>query len=159
MEYRDEQVIAKKAEQMLTSALQRKTKSSFKDHYNGNSGKASIKEAFAKSVVKRYGKKKDGNQQIFMRRLVIRMARHGFVQHYGVNTTRAGAERVRTKPKSTSYFYEAHKFNMKATPFISEVIQQSKVVDFVVDNITELRAKNFAEELVFPLSHFAREQK
>lgn len=45
---------------------------------------------------------------------------------------------------------------MKATPFISEAIKQSKVVDFVSENIAALRAKNFAEELIFPLSHFAK---
>lgn len=155
MEYRDELAIAKQAEQMLTSSLKNRT-SSFASHYKKKEGEVSLKDAFAKSVVKRYGKKKEGNQQIFMRRLVIRMARHGFVQHYGVDTTRAGGTRQRTKPRNISYYYKPHQFQMKATPFIDEVIKQSKVVDFVSENIAELRAKNFAEELVFPLSHFAK---
>lgn len=155
MEYRDELAIAKQAEQMLTSSLKNRT-SSFASHYKKKEGEVSLKDAFAKSVVKRYGKKKEGNQQIFMRRLVIRMARHGFVQHYGVDTIRAGGTRQRTKPRNISYYYKPHQFQMKATPFISEAIKQSKVVDFVSENIAELRAKNFAEELIFPLSHFAK---
>lgn len=155
MEYRDELAIAKKAEQMLTSAVRNKT-SRFADHYQRKEGKVSLKDAFAKSVVKRYGRKRDGNQRIFMRRLVLRMARHGFVQHYGVDTIRAGGTRQRTKPRNISYYYKPHQFQMKATPFISEAIKQSKVVDFVSENIAALRAKNFAEELIFPLSHFAK---
>lgn len=155
MEYRDELAIAQKAEQMLTSAVRNKT-SRFADHYQRKDGEKSLKDAFAKSVVKRYGKKKDGNQQIFMRRLVLRMARHGFVQHYGVDTIRAGGTRQRTKPKSISYYYRPHQFQMKATPFISEAIEQSKVVEFVSKEVAEVRGKTFAEELVFPLSHFAK---
>lgn len=155
MNYKNEREVAKKAEQMLTSAVRNKT-SSFASHYRKKEGEASLKDAFAKSVVKRYGKKKEGNQQIFMRRLVLKMARHGFVQHYGVDTIRAGGQRQREKPRSIGYFYKPHQFRMKATPFIDEAIRQSKVIDFVSENIAELRAKNFAEELVFPLSHFAK---
>lgn len=151
--YKDEIEVAKKAEQMLTSAVRNKT-SRFADHYQRKEGKVSLKDAFAKSVVKRYGKKKEGNQQIFMRRLVIRMARHGFVQHYGVDTIRAGGTRQRTKPRSIEYLYDAHDFKMKATPFITEAIQQSKVIDFVAENVAKSRAKNFGEELVFGLSKF-----
>lgn len=155
MEYRDELAIAKQAEQMLTSSLKNRT-SSFASHYKKKEGEASLKDAFAKSVVKRYGKKKEGNQQIFMRRLVIRMARHGFVQHYGVDTIRKGSIRQRTKPRSISYYYRPHQFQMGATPFIDEVIKQSKVVDFVSKEVAEVRGKTFAEELVFLLSHFAK---
>ena len=46
--------------------------------------------------------------------------------------------------------------HMKAAPFISEAIKQSGVVEFVSQNVAEIRAKTFAEELVFPLSHFAK---
>ena len=68
MEYRDELEIAQKAEQMLTGAIRNKT-NSFADHYNGKKeDEPSLKEASAKSYVKKYGRKKDGNQQIFLRR-------------------------------------------------------------------------------------------
>lgn len=156
MEYRDELAIAKQAEQMLTSSLKNRT-SSFASHYKKKEGEVSLKDAFAKSVVKRYGKKKEGNQQIFMRRLVIRMARHGFVQHYGVDTIRAGGFRQRTKPKSILYHYKGHPFEMKATPFLDETIRQSGVIDFVIDNISRLRADTFAEELIFPIKNFTQD--
>ena len=95
-----------------------------------------------------------GNQQIFLRRLVIRMARHGFVQHYGVNSLRAGG--FRKSKLGNSYHYDAHDMEMRAQPFIGDAIKQSDVVEFVSQNVAELRAKNFAEELIFPLSHFAK---
>ena len=155
MNYFDELQIAKKAEQMLTSTLRNQVQK-FADHYNRKEEDKSLKDAVAKSGLKKYGKKKDGNQQIFMRKLVIRMARHGFVQHYGVDNLRAGGFRHRDKPQSIDYYYRPHQFNMKATPFISEAIKQSGVVEFVSQNVAEVRAKTFAEELVFPLSHFAK---
>ncbi|MBB1542944.1 MAG: hypothetical protein HG446_000340 [Flavobacteriaceae bacterium] len=154
MEYRDELEIAQKAEQMLTGAIRNKT-NSFADHYNGKKeDEPSLKQASAKSYVKKYGRKKDGNQQIFLRRLVIRMARHGFVQHYGVNSLRAGG--FRKSKLGNSYHYDAHDMEMRAQPFIGDAIKQSDVVEFVSQNVAELRAKNFAEELIFPLSHFAK---
>lgn len=154
MEYRDELAIAEKAEQMLTRALRQKT-STFAQHYEGKKeGKASLKDAEAKARVKKYGRKKDGNQQIFMRRLVIRMAGHGFVQYYGVDTIRAGG--VRKSKMGKEYHYNAHNMKMRASPFIGDAIRQSGVVDFVSQNIAEIRARNFGEELVFNLSHFAK---
>lgn len=67
---------------MLANALKNKTQS-FVNHYKGKKdNEPSLKDAKAKYRVKRYGKKKDSNQQIFMRALTIRMAKHGLVQHY-----------------------------------------------------------------------------
>lgn len=154
MEYIDEQYIADQAEQMLGRALQNHTKT-FEEHYSRKEGAVSLKDAHAKASTKKYGRKRDGNQKIFLRSLAIKMARHGFVQHYGVDTIRAGAERKREKPRSISYFYEAHQFKMREKPFISDAIQQSGVVDFVSTKIAELRGKEYAEELVFNLSRFA----
>lgn len=154
MEYRDELAIAKKAEQMLTSALQNRTRS-FAEHYEGKKqGEPSIKEAHAKAKVKRYGKKKDGNQQIFMRSLEIRMAKHGFVQHYGVDTVRAGGERK--SKKGTPYRFAAHYFKMDAKPFIDKAIEQSGVANFVAENIGQLRADAFGAELLFNLKGFTK---
>ena len=139
---------------MLTASVRAKTLS-FSDHYNGKKeNKVSLREAYAKASVKRYGRKRDGNQQIYMRRLVLRMARHGFIQHYGVNGLRAGG--FRRSKKGNQYHYAPHQMSMRAKPFISEAIQQSRVVGFVSENIAELRAKHFAEELTFSLSQFAK---
>lgn len=154
MEYRDELQIAQKAEKMLTSAMQQKT-STFAQHYKGKKeGEQSMKDAHAKARIKRYGKKKDGNQQIFMRSLAIRMARHGFIQHYGVDTIRAGGERESKKGKK--YSFAAHYFKMNARPFIDDAIEQSGVVDFVADNVGQVRADAFGEELLFNLKQFTR---
>lgn len=155
MEYRDELAIAKKAEQMLTKALQNKTQF-FAEHYNKKEGEKSLKEAFAKAKVKTYGKKRSGNQRIFMRNLSIKMPQHGFIQHYGVDTIRKGGDRKRKKPKATVYHFAAHYFNMKASPFIDEAIEQSKVISFVSENIADVRGKAFAEALVFGLGRFSR---
>lgn len=151
MNYTNEEAIAKIAEQKLTSALKSKT-NSFASHYHKKEGEKSIKDAFATAYKDVYTK--DGKKKVFMRRLVINMERHGFIQHYGVDTIRAGGTRQRTKPKSIEYLYDAHDFKMKATPFITEAIQQSKVIDFVAENVAKSRAKNFGEELVFGLSKF-----
>ena len=154
MNYFDELQIAEKAGQMLTTALRNKA-SSFADHYKGKKEtEYHLKQSFAKAYVKQYGKKKNGNKQIFLRRLVIRMARHGFVQHYGVNNLRAGG--FRKSKLGNLYHYDAHDMEMRAQPFIGDAIKQSGVIEFVSQNVAELRAKNFAEELIFPLSHFAK---
>ena len=76
MEYREELSIAKKAEQMLTSALRNRTQS-FQEHYHKKDNDKSLKEAEAKASVKKYGKKKEGNQHVFMRSLAILMPSAG----------------------------------------------------------------------------------
>ena len=43
---------------------------------------------------------------------------------------------------------------MKATPFISQAIKDSGVVEFVAENIGKVRAERFGEELFFNLSKF-----
>lgn len=154
MEYREELKVAKRAEKMLTVALRYKVRT-FKEHYH-QEGQKSLKDAESKAKMKRYGKFKDGNQKIFMRSLAVRMPQHGFVQHYGVDTIRQGSTRQRTQPKNLSYFYNAHDFRMKATPFISTAVEQSGVVSFVAEQISKLRAERFGEELIFPLKQFSK---
>ncbi|WP_372472642.1 hypothetical protein AB4865_07415 [Capnocytophaga sp. ARDL2] len=151
MEYRSELDIAKQSEKMLTQALQHQTQR-FADHYNRPAGNKSIKDAVAKAKVKRYGKKRDGNQKIYMRSLSIQMARHGFVHHFGIDTTRKGGVRNRTKPKATTYHYAAHYYRLKATPFLDTAIENSGVINYVADNIAQLRADAFGEELLFLVS-------
>lgn len=155
MEYRGELDIAKKAEQMLTSALKSHTQS-FADHYNRKEGQISLKEVSVTANLKRYGKKKDGNQHIYMRSLSVKMAKHGFVQHYGVDTIRKGSERTRTKPQSKTYSFSTHYFRMKAQPFINTAIQQSGVLDFVTQEVGRLRLEKLGEELVFNLKQFEK---
>lgn len=139
MTYQTERQVAKKAEQMLQFALRSKT-AGFKAHIS-KENKPSLKEVTAKARVKKYGLVRQGTAKYYMRRLDIKMAKHGFVQHYGVDTVRAGGERTRKIPKQTTYRYKHHYFNMKATPFIDGAIESSGVVPFVLDNITRLRTE------------------
>jgi hypothetical protein len=145
--YNNELEVAKKAEQMLEASLRRKT-SSFKDHVNRKENDTSLKDATAKAVVKRYISKKDGQKKkYYMRSLSIRMARHGFIQNYGVDTTRSGGDRSRQEPKNTNYGFKSHTMKMKAQPFINEAVKDSKVVEFVMENVTRIRAENLLFEV------------
>ncbi|WP_185226098.1 hypothetical protein [Chryseobacterium indologenes] len=145
--YNNELEVAKKAEQMLEASLRRKT-SSFKDHVNRKENDPSLKDATAKAAVKRYVSKKSGQKKkYYMRSLSIKMARHGFIQNYGVDTTRSGGERSRQEPKNTSYGFKSHTMKMKAQPFINEAVKDSKVVEFVMENVTRIRAENLLFEV------------
>lgn len=141
--YNDEQQVAKRAEQMLEGALRSKT-ASFKDHVNRQEGDVSLKDATAKATVKKYGSKRAGTKKSYMRSLSIKMAKHGFVQHFGVDGVRSGSTRTR-KPNDTTYSFKSHVMKMKAQPFINEAVESSGVVDFVMSEVTKLRS----EELLF----------
>ena len=138
--YTNELQIAKQTEKLLTSALRSKT-ASFADHINRKSSDVSLKDATAKAKVSQYGIIKDGTKQRYMRSLSIKMAKHGFVQNFGVDGVRAGGTRTRQKPKTTTYNFKAHTMKMKAKPFISDAIEQSGVIDFVLENITSIRSE------------------
>jgi hypothetical protein len=139
----NEQEVANNAKQKLQSALRSKT-SGFKAHIQ-NAKTKSLNEATATANVKKYGKKKDGNQLFFMRSLSIKMERHGFIQNYGVkDRTRSGGSRTRTSPKDTTYNFRTHVFNMKAQPFINDAINESGVIPYVQENISAIRLTDIA---------------
>ena len=142
--YKTEKDVADKAEQMLEASLRQKT-SGFQNHVYRNNNEVSLKDATAKANVKKYGLKRNNNQVFYMRSLAIKMARHGFVQHFGVDGIRAGGTRVRTKPNNITYGFKSHVMKMKAQPFINSAIENSGVVDFVMENVTKIRS----EELLF----------
>ena len=79
--YKTEKDVADKAEQMLEASLRQKT-SGFQNHVYRNNNEVSLKDATAKANVKKYGLKRNNNQVFYMRSLAIKMARHGFVQHF-----------------------------------------------------------------------------
>ncbi|CAI9673191.1 hypothetical protein [Elizabethkingia anophelis] len=140
MEYQNEKQIADRAVQMLSASLRSKT-SSFADHVNRTEGDVSLKDAEAKATVKKYGNRREGNQKFYMKKLSIRMGKHGFIQQYGVDTTRSGGYRTRKHPRETTYGFKAHYFGMRAQPFINEAIEQSGVIPFVMEKITSLRSE------------------
>lgn len=146
----DERQIAKVAEEKLTSALRSST-NSFADHINRKSGEASLKEANAISRTKKSGYKKTKNDQYFLRSISIKMAKHGFVNHFGVNTLRAGGIRKREIPKSTTYSFKSHMMNQKSTPFINEAVRKSGVLDYVAEKIAQSRAELLTDEIIIGL--------
>lgn len=152
--YKNEREIGKKAEQMLQDAL-RKNVSGFQQHVYGNKDdeQKKLKNATAKATTKKYGLVREGTAQYYLRKLSIRMDRHGFVQHYGVDTIRADGARVRTKPRTTEYSYRHHHMGMKAQPFIDRAVTESGVVDFVLREVTQHRG----EELMLSIKRFMEE--
>ena len=141
--YNTELEVAKKAERMLETSLRQKT-STFSDHIKRKEGDTSMKDATAKARVKQYKSSKSG-KIYYMRSISIRMARHGFIQHFGIDTTRKGGTRTRKKPRETTYSFKSHVMNMPAKPFINETVDNSRIIPFVMENVTRIRA----EELLF----------
>lgn len=144
--FKDEREIGKKAEQMLEDSLRSKT-ASFAHHIN-NTNTPSLKEATAKARLKKYGLVRAGTAKYYMRSLAIKMARHGFIQHYGVDTIRQAGKRTRQQPTETSYSFKHHRMNMKPKPFINKAVEDSNVVDFVTSNITKLRSEEILINII-----------
>ncbi|MEQ3501150.1 hypothetical protein ABMY20_15450 [Tenacibaculum sp. SSH1-16] len=144
--FKNEREIAKKAEQMLETSLRSKT-ASFANHVN-NTNTPSLKEATAKARLKKYGLVRAGTAKYYMRSLSIKMARHGFIQHYGVDTIREAGKRTRHKPKETTYRFKHHIMNMKPKPFINKAVEDSNVIEFVTTNI----AKHRSEEVLINIT-------
>lgn len=139
--YSDEKQVGNIAVKMLENSLRQKTQS-FKYHINRKPEDISLKNATAKARVKKYGRKKNGTLSYFMRSLSIDMAKHGYVQNYGVNNrTRSGGFR---ENKGTKYSFKAHVMNMKAKPFIDEAIKNSNVIEFVQENVAKIRLTDLA---------------
>jgi dTDP-glucose pyrophosphorylase len=138
--FRDEAEIAYRAELMLTQSLQEKT-ATFADHLNRVDSNASMKEATAVATVKKYGNRRSGSQQFYFTKLAIKMGKHGFIQHYGVNTIRSGGTRTRKNPRLITYSYRSHIMDMEGRPFVNAAIESSRVADFVTTEICRLRSE------------------
>lgn len=151
MSYENEKQVAIKAEQILQSALRSRISSlGFRNYSSGDN--KSISDASAVSSYK-LGKATEDQLRYYMNKLSIKMERHGFIHHYGDKGTRSATTRTRHKPRTTSYQVRAHSWDLPARDYIDDAIRQSGVVDFVLVNITELRAqqiivslKNFLEK-------------
>lgn len=137
-----EKQIGTQAAAMLAAELRVRT-SGFAGHARRN-GQKSVKDAEALARYQTYGTAQDGNKKQYLRKIAVRMERHGFVQHYGADTLREGGERTRNKPKPVTYRFRTHYFNMKATPFLNDSVENSGIVPFVLSELTKLRS----EELV-----------
>jgi len=138
--YNNESEVADKAEQMLESALRSKT-SSFADHVNRKEDEASLKDATSVAKLKKYGTLRSGNQKFFMRSLGIKMAKHGFIQNFGVDGVRDAGTRTRHSPQETTYNFKSHVMKMPAQPFIDDAIEASGVKEFVMNEIVRIRSE------------------
>ncbi|CAA0156230.1 hypothetical protein [Tenacibaculum maritimum] len=143
---KDEREIARKAEQMLEASLRSKT-SGFRDHLR-RENEVSLKDATAKAKVKKYGLVRNGTAKYYMRSLAIKMARHGFIQNYGIDTIREGAERTRKTPKETTYSFKHHRMDMNPTPFIDSAVDDSGVVPFVLNSVAKVRSEDLLLDII-----------
>lgn len=138
--FTNEKEIADKAVQMLNQSLNEKTEG-FAEHLNRNEKDTSMKDSFSKATVKRYRSGRGGSQEFYFRSLSIKMAKHGFIQHFGINAVRSGGTRTRKKPRTISYGYQAHPMEMEGQPFINDAVDTSGVVDFVLTEVTKIRSE------------------
>ena len=149
----DERIIGTAAAAKLTSALRQKA-SSFADHVSRDPDKKSLKDAEAIARTKKYGLVKNKTQTYFLRAIVIKMEKHGFVRHYGVNSQRQAGSRTRRIPRTTTYHYRQHRMNQKAKPFLDSAIEGSGVVQYVAQKVAESRANIITEEISISLRNF-----
>lgn len=132
--------VAKQAEKKLTQALRDAT-SGFKRHITQNPADKSIHDAKAKAKTKRYGSRATGDIRHYVRSIAIQMPRHGFIQHFGVETYRQGGTRTRQNPTQTTYSFKTHLMQMEPRPFIDAAIDRSNVVPYVMENLARLRGE------------------
>ncbi len=154
--YDTEKKVAEKAERLLENSLRNKIHGvGFNLGLDDN--KASLADARAVSNMTRANEsgqdwKIMANQEF--RKLSIEMEKHGFIQHYGANTTRENIKgRIRKIPQTTTYNFKNHFYNLPAKDFIGKAINDSGVIPFVLENVTRIRAqqiflnlKNFIEK-------------
>lgn len=143
MNYKNELEVARKAEKLLTAALQGTAKKSFKDHFLGSNEKTErMRDAVAKSIVKKYKYRLDSvksnevKEKYYLKAIKAKMHRAGFVQHYGVDNVRAFHWRTY---KRRSARVKAHDFKLEATPWIDEAIETSHIKDLISVEIARIR--------------------
>lgn len=137
---------------LLTIVLQDKIKTlGFKEHYENSGKKISNAEAVGDYKV---GKAPNNMLKYYMNKLVIKMPAYGFIQHYGVSGIRGSGSRTRHKPRTTTYDFRYHNYNLPAKDYIDKAISRSKVVPFVMENITKIRGK----EIMVSLKNFIEKE-
>lgn len=139
--YTDEEDVAHRAEDMLTAAMRQKVGTlGFAQH---KSADAHLSIGMAAGIARtKVGRAElEGGLRTYMNRLVLAMPRHGFIQDAGDHGVRSGSTRERHQPKFNRYTFRTHQWDLPARDFIDEAVQQSGVVDFVVQNIGRIRGE------------------
>lgn len=137
-----ERKIAKKAQQMLQESFDRKF-GGFKAHFMGKRTSENKYKPLAESKIKYRGRNwtsPQGDRIYYLNKIVLDMAKHGFVQHYGIKTMRESHMVERKKPTPKSFVRHAHKVNMAEHEFIDSAIEESGAVEFLAKEISEIRA-------------------
>lgn len=141
---KEEQRVADKAKQMLTSALSSEISSSFKDHYRGSS---SVKDGKKKQPLRdfevkssgRYFTNTEGEKYYYFNSLKLDIGIHGFIHNSGSNTIRSAHQVQRTKPRFIEYNRGISDYRLPKTNFIGNAIDRSGVVPYVAKEIGTLR--------------------
>lgn len=154
MNYTEEQ-IGKVAKRLLEDALlmevaslfgehyyQKEVNSRFSKHIRGNN-KKEIRELEVYPTYKNYTYK-DGRKKKFLKQVRIRLERHGFVQHYGIErfTLRDGGYRTSTRGKSFTIKPHKMREGMKPKLFIDKAVKESGIAEYVTKKITEYRGQD-----------------
>lgn len=137
----------------LTAALRGKTRG-FANHYNGTSRDKSLKDASAVPRFKNYGLVRNGNRSTYLRAISIKMSKHGYIRHYGVDISRSAGSRTRN---GTTYHFRNHMMKQPAKPFLDEVLRRSGVLNFVSEKIAEARGEEIAQNMAVSISNFQRQ--
>ena len=134
-----EREIGRVGAQMLTSALRRAAR---------GAGLARLSSEARGKECMRFSQRVEGGKQAYLRGIAIVMQRYGFVQHYGIEAGRGrrGGERVRRRPRETTYRFNAHlyKRGIQGRNFLKDVVAQSGAVAYLSEAIAQERGEEIA---------------
>lgn len=143
----NEEEIGYKAAAMLQSALRNET-SRFSRHIRNKEESLQNTQAVPRF---RTSERIEGYKQQYLKGIAIKMHRHGFVLHYGIESgrLRKSHERTRHKPRETKYRVEAHLYRkgQKEQPFIDKVVNDSQVLEYLATAISQARGEEIATYL------------
>ena len=143
----NEEEIGYKAAAMLQSALRNET-SRFSRHIRNKEESLQNTQAVPRF---RTSERIEGYKQQYLKGIAIKMHRHGFVLHYGIESgrLRKSHERTRHKPRETKYRVEAHLYRkgQKEQPFIDKVVKDSQVLDYLATAISQARGEEIVTYL------------
>lgn len=149
MKINSERKVAEKAVELLQNEFDDKF-SGFKSHFKGERNKDN--KPLADSKITRRGrnwKGKKGDKIYFLNKIVLKMSKHGFVQHHGVNNRlRAGHTVNRKKPKPTTFLRHYHNYNLPSHEFIDSAVEKSGVIPMVAKEISEIRGYRTVQDLI-----------
>lgn len=151
---KEEQRVADKAKQMLTSALSSEISSSFKEHYRGSSSVKNDKNRQPLRDFKVSGKGKNftfsdtGNKYYFFNALTLKMGKHGFIHNHGANKVRMTHKVHREQPHPSEYVRIHHQYVLKKNDFIDRAIKKSGIIPYVAKEISEIRGYAVLQDML-----------